>query len=71
MIFFAQNRDFSHEISPKFSRLATLCAIILNAPPNLNHWIRPWSLIFYLLQYHAIGGGMYIFIFMFSLYISL
>ena len=38
---FAQNRDFSHEIPQKCSRLATLGAIILSAPPNLKSWIRP------------------------------
>ena len=33
MIFFAQNRDFSHEIPQKFSRLPPLGAIFLTAPP--------------------------------------
>jgi hypothetical protein len=31
--FLAQNRDFSHEIPQKFSRLPPLCAIFLSAPP--------------------------------------
>jgi hypothetical protein len=39
--FLAQNRDVSHEIPQKFSRLLPLGAIFLSAPPNLKSWIRP------------------------------
>ena len=41
--FLAYNRDFSHEILQKFSRLPPLGAIFLSAPPppNLKSWIRP------------------------------
>ena len=40
--FLASNRDFSHEIHQKFSRLPPLEAIFLSAPPpNLKSWIRP------------------------------
>jgi hypothetical protein len=43
MIFWLKNRDFSHEIPPQFSRLPSLGAIFLSAPPppNLKSWIRP------------------------------
>ena len=36
MIFFAENRDFSHEIPQQFSRLPPFGAIFLSAPPPLT-----------------------------------
>ena len=42
--FLAYNRDFSHEIPQKCSRLPRLGAIFSGAPPpplNLKSWIRP------------------------------
>jgi hypothetical protein len=41
MIFLAYNRDFSHKIPRKFSRLPPLGAIFVRTPPNLKSWIRP------------------------------
>ena len=56
MIFFAQNRDFSHEIPQKLSCLAPLGAIFLSAPPppNLKSYIRPCNdaLLSRFMNYH-------------------
>jgi hypothetical protein len=38
--FLAQNRDFSHEIPQKFSRLPPLCAIFLSATRQGIHLSR-------------------------------
>jgi hypothetical protein len=53
--FLVYNRDFSHGIPQKFSRLPPLGAIFLSAPPpNLKSWIRSCighAIIFYVKQW--------------------
>ena len=45
MIFFAYNRDFSHEINPKiFAPPSDRRNFFKCAPPNLKSWIRPCNI---------------------------